>query len=167
MRMLGHVIVKLPAHRDGGSWSGPGACVWIMDVCGLVSNNAARQQRSLSPPSVAGHPCCHISIVSRSSTLLETHSQRSRRRDMSRASPPLSKRAFTPPPHPFWIPPPRPPLISLVLARTASYPYSVTTRCCVTPGSPAASTCQSRASEPHLSFPLLLLLATCFVEPTV
>ena len=97
MRMLGHVIVKLPAHRDGGSWSGPGACVWIMDVCGLVSNNAAAEK--LVAAFCCRPPCCHISIISRSSTLLETHSQRSRRRDMSRASPPLSKRAFTPPPH--------------------------------------------------------------------
>jgi len=40
MRMLGHVIVKLPAHRDGGSWSG---CMWV-DVCGLVSNNTAAQK---------------------------------------------------------------------------------------------------------------------------
>lgn len=61
--------------------------------------------------------------------------------------------------------PPRPPLISLALARAASYPYSVTTRCCVTPESPAVRTCQSCASELHLSFPMLLLLAPCFVEP--
>lgn len=77
---------------------------------------------------------------------------------MSSIASPPSQHTPTPPPHPLLAP--SPPHPSLALARVASYPYSVTTRCCVTPGLAAVSTCQSRASEPHLCFPMLLRLAT-------
>jgi hypothetical protein len=63
------------------------------------------QQRSLSPPSVAGHPCRHSSMPC---TPLETPSRRPRRLDISSPAPPLSKHTPAPPPHPLCNPAPTP-----------------------------------------------------------
>jgi hypothetical protein len=138
-------------HQDP---SMPGACGWV------VSNNAAAEKLVRRLLLQATHVAISLYRQRLLSFLLIIHAAVTRPALLLRCPSVHSLHRRT-----RSRPPPRPPFISRI-GRVASYPYSVTTRCCVTPESPAASTCQSRAFEPHLGFPTLLLLATYFVERT-
>lgn len=145
--MLGHVIVKLPAHRYGGSRSG---CMWVHvgDAPWIVSNDIAR---------CSSREACRLLLQATHAATIDIPIYRQRllkpalvvhaRRAIYSISSPPSKLKLTPPPHPLLAPSPT--RSSLRWPASVSYPYSVTTRCCVTPGSSSVSTCQSRASGPH------------------